>query len=267
MHTAIRIYAIIAFLLVPGAAFAQQDSQQKQGVPEAELAAQLLDRAEATFATFNAKPKFQNVINRARAVLIIPKLTRAGILVGIKGGSGVLFAQDMNTGEWSAPAFYRAFSASVGVQIGVEEAQAAFVIMSERALEGVLAGDFQFGSDASVTIGSGDNVASKSDVYSFTLVEGLFGGISLEGVEVTANRFRNRAFYGERLTARDIVTDPAVTNPAADKVRVAMRGERYKAAQARKEADRLALERAQTLANKSAEIGVRKTDQGIAFVM
>ena len=124
--------------LLPIAANAQ--TEQQQLVDRAALASQeLLNDRDGTDAQF--------VLRRARAVMICPQIFRAGFLFGGQGGTCVLSARDA-AGSWSGPAFYALGGASFGFQAGIQDAEAMFFIMNDRALRAVMDSQLKLGADA-----------------------------------------------------------------------------------------------------------------------
>ena len=93
------------------------------GDTEGDKPERIVDEALVAFNHFIADPDmtwFRNHLSEARALLIVPTLVKAGFVVGGSGGTGVLLARDMNTGEWSEPAFYTMGAGSVGLQMTVK---------------------------------------------------------------------------------------------------------------------------------------------------
>ncbi len=77
------------------------------------------------------------MLRRAKAVLICPRVFKAGFFVGGEGGSCVLLARSGN-GTWSYPTFYDIGSGSFGFQFGVEDSQLMLMIMTNRGLNAVM---------------------------------------------------------------------------------------------------------------------------------
>jgi lipid-binding SYLF domain-containing protein len=167
----------------------------------------------------------RKVLGKARAVMICPRVFKAGFILGGEGGSCVLLARAGN-GTWSYPAFYGMGSGSVGFQIGVQDAQFVMMIMTEKGLRAVLDSQFKFGADASLaiaTIGAGiqgsTTGALGADIVAFSQTRGLYGGVSLEGSLMGQRTEWNRAYYGRELGSRQIVLDMQASNPGADPLR------------------------------------------------
>ena len=167
----------------------------------------------------------RKALAHARAVMICPRVFKAGFIVGGEGGACVLLARAGN-GTWSYPAFYGMGSGSVGFQIGIQDAQFVMMIMTEKGLRAVLDSQFKFGADASLaiaTIGAGIQGATTgalgADIVAFSQTRGLYGGISLEGSLMGQKSGWNRAYYGRELGSRQIVIDMQAANPGADPLR------------------------------------------------
>jgi outer membrane protein OmpA-like peptidoglycan-associated protein len=264
-------------LLIGSACVNNADTPDKdeQVASERQAAMETLRRAQVTLDRVRTQPNFSKLSNQARGILIVPRLYNVGLVAGGKGGRGVLFVQDMASGEWNGPVFYQVYSASVGVQIGVEVAEVAVLIMSDRMLESVLAGDFKLGTTAAQTPESPTIQARpSSDAYSFSMSQGAFAGISVEGIRMTAHRSRNRAYHGQDLTARELIDDRMSDEPIAVALRSRLRGQRFAEASSRQsemtrvrgEAD-AAAEHARQLALKLADYEYRDSDRGIVLVL
>jgi lipid-binding SYLF domain-containing protein len=160
-------------------------------------------------------------LKRARGVLIIPSLLKAGFLIGGEGGRGVLLGRD-EKGAWSQPAFYSIGSGSFGLQIGFKDSQVMFVIMTESALKAMIDSKFKLGADASVAagptgVGVGGSTSTNvgADIYSFALNRGAFLGASFEGTIVVEEKEIEESYYGPGADARGIVLERRFANPAS----------------------------------------------------
>ena len=184
----------------------------------------LVDSARHTVEKMLTNPEMRplgRLLGRARAVLIVPSLLKAGFLVGGEGGSGVLLARD-GAGRWSNPAFYDIGSGSLGLQIGFQDSEVIFLIMSQTTLESMLESKIKLGADASVAVGpfgigyEGATAPNlRADIYSYALSRGAFFGTSFEGSITVEDKQRNRNYYGPGATARKIVIERKFTNPAS----------------------------------------------------
>jgi lipid-binding SYLF domain-containing protein len=172
------------------------------------------------------KTSFDPWLARARAVLIVPDLYKAGFVIGGQFGNGVLLVRGPD-GKFSYPGFYALSGGSVGLQIGAEDVSIAFLIMSDNGLNAVLQNKFKIGGEMQVAVlvvGGGEEVNTttnmNADIRAYALgAVGLFGSLSLEGAVITPRDSWNQAYYGQPVAARDVVMKNAATNPEADRLR------------------------------------------------
>lgn len=181
----------------------------------------VLANARATIADMKNDQTFgpsRDLMRRARAVLIIPKLVKAGFIFGGEGGDGVLIAHNGKSG-WSSPAFYSMGSASFGFQIGIEQAQLVLFIMSDRALRAVERSEFKIGAGAGltvVTVGASAEGATSGnlsgDIIVWTSAKGAYGGLTLNGSIIKPREGWNNDYYGRTVTVKEILAHK-VRNP------------------------------------------------------
>ena len=209
--------AVVAFLTLAGG-LARAQTREQALVDRSTLAVQ-----EIMGSSDGSDP--QSLLRRARGVMICPRIFRAGFILGGSGGYCVMSVRD-GQGGWSYPAFYDIGSGSVGLQIGVQDAEVMILILTDRGLNAVLDSQFKFGGDASVSVGTLGNAlqgattaAGGPDIVVTAKTRGLFAGLSLEGSIMASQTGFNRAYYGQNLAARQIVIDHAVGNPGADPLR------------------------------------------------
>jgi SH3 domain-containing YSC84-like protein 1 len=213
-----RVLTAFAFvlLMLPGLAHAQSDQQQL--VDRSTLALQdLLGDTDPLSAV--------NMLRKARAVMVCPRVFKAGFFFGGEGGSCVLAARDA-AGSWSYPAFYAIGSGSFGLQIGIQDAQFIMMILTDKGLSAVMDNQFKIGGDASIAVATfgagmqGDTTAGLgADIVAYTLARGLYGGISLQGSVMAPRTEWNQSYYGKQMAARQIVVEMQATNPGADPLR------------------------------------------------
>src|SRR5919199_4028489 len=113
----------------------------------------LVDRATLTVQELlgggNDRLNAQALLRRARAVIVCPRLFRAGFFFGGQGGDCVLVGRDA-AGSWSSPAFYSLTSGSFGLQAGIQDQQILMLVMNDKALNALLDSQLKLGGDASV---------------------------------------------------------------------------------------------------------------------
>ncbi|HEY2512065.1 MAG TPA: lipid-binding SYLF domain-containing protein, partial [Polyangiaceae bacterium] len=87
----------------------------------------------------------------ARCVAIVPGLVHAGLLVGLRGGEGVVSCREGS--GWSRPDFFRLSGASAGLSAGVQRAELVMLVMTNEGEAALLAGNMQIGAGTSVVAG------------------------------------------------------------------------------------------------------------------
>lgn len=150
--------------------------------------------------------------------IIIMRQYRAGFVLGVKGGDGVVLLRDPKTGAWSAPAFVVSAEGSFGFQIGGQAVDAIILIMNRDGIDMLLKTRFQIGVDASAAAGPvGRDAAAKvgpgTALLSYSRSQGLYAGASFEGGALLNNDNYNHALYGMKVGLKDILIDQVVPFP------------------------------------------------------
>jgi lipid-binding SYLF domain-containing protein len=210
---------ILAAALLFGAGPAMAQQEQQALVDRATLAVQEL-------MTFGDRPSdSQDFLRRSRAVMVCPRIFRAGFIIGGEGGTCVLVGRD-GSGSWSSPAFYQMGSGSLGLQIGIQDAIVIIMVMTDRGLNALMDSQFKIGADASMTvatIGAGIQGATTSavgaDIVAVAKSRGLFAGMSLQGSIFTYLPDYARGYYNRDVSARQIVVAMEAHNPGSDPLR------------------------------------------------
>jgi len=191
---------------------------------KADKAQVLVDQAVITMKDFMADKDMdwlRKHIKKAKAILIVPEMKKAGFVLGGSGGHGVLLAQN-EKGQWSQPAFYSVGSVSFGLQAGIEKSQVIILVRTQKGLDKLYTSSLKLGADSSIAIGPVGGGASsnlKTDLVSFTRAKGAFAGLALDGSVVKVNSKMNGAYYGAKVSPIDIVVSQKATNTGSAKLR------------------------------------------------
>ena len=162
--------------------------------------AELLRDADHTVHELRRDPAFataERMLERARAVYIVPKLVKGGFIFGAEGGDGVLVPRTRN--GWGQPRFYGMGSASFGFQAGLEQAELVFIVLSRRALSGIEHGNFKIGAGGGITVAnlsSGLEAATTDhggDLVVWTSATGAYGGLTFNGTVIRPDKEMNAA--------------------------------------------------------------------------
>src|SRR5216684_2164352 len=166
----------------------------------------------------------QDLIDKARCVVVMPSVLKAAFVVGGSYGRGTLICRTGTnfTGPWGAPAMYALEGGSVGFQIGGEATDFVFLVMNDRGADSLLRSRVRLGADASAAAGPKGRTASadtdaymRSEILSYSRARGAFAGISLEGSTLRPDGGANRALYGNSTSAAKIINGSEVRTPAA----------------------------------------------------
>ena len=146
-----------------------------------EDAAAALKRLNAT------EPAAKLLSQKAKAILVFPRIVKAGFLVGAHYGEGVLF-QNGRPG-----AHYNTMAGSYGYQAGLQSYGYVLFLMTDDALRYLdRSGGWEIGAGPSVVVvnkGKGKSITSTTltqDVYAFIFNQkGLMAGAGLQGSKIT----------------------------------------------------------------------------------
>ena len=157
----------------------------------------------------SAKAIPAETLGKAQGIVLLDR-TKAGVAFAYQGGSGVAMAKDAS-GRWSPAAFLRADEASLGAQIGGQKSFIVMVFMDTNFERWLKDEKERFGAEARGTAGdSTSGVESQTgprepSVLIFDSRQGLFGGAALKGGSIRFDDPANRIYYGQPLTANDIL--------------------------------------------------------------
>jgi len=166
---------------------------------------------------------FSQLLGRAEGIVIYPRLVNIGLGWGAMFGDGVVLRKDMITKEWYGPAFIELKTASVGLQIGIQEVSLVLVVMDDKGMEAFKSTDFEIGADISIAPGPlGDSLQTDIDfndsIYTYSYSKGIYAGFALKGSMIHADVKANKRFYEESITCETILNNKKVNNEFALKL-------------------------------------------------
>lgn len=166
----------------------------------------------------------QDLLNKAKCVVVMPGMKKAGFIFGADYGRGFAVCRKAGGVNWSAPAAMRIEGGSVGFQIGATETDVILLVMNDGGMKHILEDKFTIGGEATGAAGPvGRQVTAQTDVMlnaemlSYSRTHGLFAGISLNGATLRSDGSTNRELYGRDTTNREILTGDMKTPDAARK--------------------------------------------------
>jgi len=148
-------------------------------------------------------------LQRAKGIVLMDRV-KAGVVFAYQGGSGVAMAKDASS-RWSPAAFLRAEEASLGAQIGGQKSFIVMVFMDANFDRWLTDEKARYGGEARGTAGDstagveGETGPQEPSVLIFDSHEGLYGGAAVKGGSITVDSADNRIYYGQPLTANDIL--------------------------------------------------------------
>src|ERR1700741_1071494 len=154
-------YLAAALLLITPAAFAGPSSDKEKDENRLENAGTVIDEI------LNVPDNIpQDLLNKARCVVVLPSVVQAPFIVGGSYGHGVMVCR---TGEhfrrpWGAPVMMALEGGSFGLQIGGQATDFVLLIMNGRGANAVLSSKVKLGADASAAAGpKGRNAEASTD--------------------------------------------------------------------------------------------------------
>ncbi len=145
------------------------------------------DAVQALQTLYKTSPAAEVLSKKARAILVFPKIIKAGLVFGGSYGEGVL------TREGKTIDYYNSVSASWGLQAGAESYGYAVFLMSDKAVQYLdKSQGWEIGVGPTVVVvneGIAKNLSSstlKDDAYAFIFdQQGLMASLSIEGTKIT----------------------------------------------------------------------------------
>ena len=193
-------------------------------------AEKLIESAYYVLREFESNSEYSEEVKRrlksARAVLVFPSVFKAGWILGVSTGRGVLLARSKD-GTWSYPSFYFMNDASLGLQVGINNSRMLMVVSNGRGLGAIIDNEFKAGASLDVSvanvgssIGYGTTTNLERDIYTYSISQGAFIGASINASSIKADDLMNQAYYGSNdATAQSVTLDGEYANKSADALR------------------------------------------------
>ena len=129
----------------------------------------------------------QAFLDGARGTLVIPRMIKAGVILGMEYGEGALIVDGIKV------QYYRAFSTSLGIQLGVGAKDLVILFFDDDAMDDFLySSGWQAGVDGTIALwnmgvgGSIDTTESQDPIVGFVFGhKGIIAGLSMEGTKFT----------------------------------------------------------------------------------
>jgi len=211
---------VLATIVIAGTSTPMARSNDSQEKKARDAAAQSAKAAKAFEAIMQVPDKAipRELLARAKAIAVFPRVIKVALTVGGEGGRGVL-SRHVSAG-WGSPVFVRAGGGSVGLQIGASSTDFFLLLMNDESVDGLMQDKFELGGEVGIAAGPvGRNAGAATDalmhaeILSYSRSRGLFAGVNVKGIVLKPEDDLNIAVYNQ--TARELLGDPVSSDPGA----------------------------------------------------
>ena len=210
----------LLLILLSGAVVAADNPKSMTAQEATDAAAQTQMRVNDAIpivTKLKADAKANDLLVRAKGVLIVPRYMQAALVFGGRGGSGLLLVRRGTT--WSDPVFYKLSGGTFGVQIGGTKGSLAFLLMSDKAIDAFENKASTWSMDAGAGLAAVSfskqtpEAATLADVVVWSDRKGVFGGAALGASKIARDMQANQLYYkNQDITAQQILSG-AVSSP------------------------------------------------------
>jgi|SRR5688572_6220133 len=196
----------------------------------AEEAVERLTEANKVFSEIMATPDKgipRELVAKARCVVIIPAMKKAGFIVGGQYGIGVTNCRKAQGAGWTGPSTVRLEGGSFGLQIGGGETDVILLVMSQAGADKLMKSKFTIGGEGSAMAGPVGAKAStnsealmKAEMLTYSRSKGAFAGVTLNGSSMKPDDDDNKKLYGKEVKHEEILQDK-IPAPATAKELIA----------------------------------------------
>jgi SH3 domain-containing YSC84-like protein 1 len=170
-----------------------------------------IDDAIPIVGKLKEDPKANDLLGKAKGIVIVPNYMQAALVFGARGGSGLLLVR--RGLKWSDPVFYRISGGTFGAQIGGTKGALAFFLMSDRAIEAFQNKPSTWSMDAGAGLSAisfskqTPDTATLTDVVVWSETRGLFGGAAVGATKISRDMQANQMYYRNNdITAQQILS-------------------------------------------------------------
>ena len=161
----------------------------------------------------------RDLLVKARAIAVFPRVVKVALGVGGEGGRGVV---SKRVGDhWGPPVFLRAGGGSFGPQIGASSTDLFVLLMNDESVDSLMKDRFGLGGEAGVAAGPvGRNAGAATDalmqaaMLSYSRSRGVFAGLAVKGVVIKPEDDLNLAVYNK--TAEELLKETVPTDTASE---------------------------------------------------
>jgi lipid-binding SYLF domain-containing protein len=166
----------------------------------------------------------QSLMDKAQCVVVVPNMKKAGFIFGAKYGKGFATCRRKGGVGWTAPAAVQIEGGSFGLQIGASESDLVLLVMNDGGMKHLLSDKFTIGTEAAAAAGPvGREATAQTDaemhaeILSYSRSRGIFGGLTLDGATLMADKAANVDLYGHDITNKEILAGDVKAPAVAEK--------------------------------------------------
>jgi lipid-binding SYLF domain-containing protein len=162
-----------------------------------------VESCEAILQEFQRRPETaipKEVLAKARALIIVNQV-RAGAILGVQDGYGVMMVKRSN-GTWSLPALITAGETSIGLQLGVNTVATIYVITDDATPRLIFNRRINLGVDAKAVAGPKSADVQKTNkpiieapVLVYSKKAGLYAGATVKAGYIARDDQSNCLLY------------------------------------------------------------------------
>jgi SH3 domain-containing YSC84-like protein 1 len=178
-------------------------------------ARKIVENATSIVQKMTSDDRLSSLLKQSKGVFILPNVLKGGLIVGGRGGEGVLLTRE--EGAWSNPAFFGLAAITVGAQAGGAVGPVVMLLKSEEAVRSFTQED-DFALDASAGLSVfGYDVADRTDTRAGDVIVwsdrgGAFAGATIGASDISIDDEKNHA-YCRRPTSLASILAGEVENP------------------------------------------------------
>ncbi|HEX4332307.1 MAG TPA: lipid-binding SYLF domain-containing protein [Usitatibacter sp.] len=181
-----------------------------------------IQRAAATLRQMTEQaPGIESRLRDARAVFIMPRYGRGGLVIGGGGGQGILMVKGAK--GWTGPALYKVGSVNIGAQAGGEGGAIVMILGTDRAVQALeKRNSFSLDANAGLSIVNWSKAVetrtNAPDIVMWTNLKGLYAGAAVGVTDAKFDARETSRLYGKTVSAEDVLEGSVHTALADDLV-------------------------------------------------
>jgi SH3 domain-containing YSC84-like protein 1 len=212
--------SFVVLALLSGAAIAAEGPKTLSAQEATDAAADTqmrINDAIPIIGKLEEDPKANDLLGKAKGIVIIPHYLQAALVFGGRGGSGLLLVRRGT--KWSDPVFYKISGGSFGAQIGGTKGSLAFFLMSDKAIEAFenKASTWSMNAGAGLAAVSFSKqtpeTATLTDVVVWSDTKGIFGGAAVGASKISRDMKANQVYYNDPNITAQRILNGEVTSP------------------------------------------------------